>query len=292
MIPYADYFYGDYELFEEDPYEDIREVLAPEYASLHPDDLEEVLTDLLGGLSPEELEDFWSGLKKFGKQVGRVAKKALPGVIQGAATGFMTGGPVGGILGAAGGGIASALQPSLAGPATPQSAGTALAGRPAAVGSPATAQALQMLMDPRVQQALMSMLMGQAGRQQIPVGRTNVPVGAFPNMLGVLLNRAAAEYNALVTPSGEAIPSYLLDATGEFIVDPAVPEERAAALLGLLEQAAWEESAYEAHEEGPIPYEEDGILYFEYLDDELDDADEDPYDAMDFFASLLDDWED
>jgi hypothetical protein len=43
MTPYADYIYDDDELFKEDPYEEIREILAPEYADLNPEDIEEII---------------------------------------------------------------------------------------------------------------------------------------------------------------------------------------------------------------------------------------------------------
>jgi len=43
MTPYADYICDDYELFKEDPYEEIREILAPEYADLNPEDIEEII---------------------------------------------------------------------------------------------------------------------------------------------------------------------------------------------------------------------------------------------------------
>jgi hypothetical protein len=43
MTPYADYIYDDYGLFKEDPYEEIREFLAPEYADLNPEDIEEII---------------------------------------------------------------------------------------------------------------------------------------------------------------------------------------------------------------------------------------------------------
>jgi hypothetical protein len=120
------------------------------------------------------------------------------------------------------------------------------------------------------------------------VGGTPVPPAAFANLLGVLANRAAAEYNALVTPSGEDIPRYLLDANGEFVVDPAVPEERAAALLALLEQADWEEPAYDVWEDDWVTYQE--------IQDALEETDEEFYDALDLtqvYADMaLDAWED
>ena len=43
MTPYADYIYDNYERFKEDPYEEIREILAPEYADLNPEDIEEII---------------------------------------------------------------------------------------------------------------------------------------------------------------------------------------------------------------------------------------------------------
>jgi hypothetical protein len=43
MTPYADYIYDDCERFKENPYQKIREILAPEYADLNPEDIEEII---------------------------------------------------------------------------------------------------------------------------------------------------------------------------------------------------------------------------------------------------------
>jgi hypothetical protein len=126
-------------------------------------------------------------------------------------------------------------------PVAPQMAGA----------QPAAAQLLQTIFRPEVLQALIAMLMGQAGRQNIPVGPANtpVPLGAFTNMLGVMANQASAEYNATVGANGETIPRYLRDFTGEVESDIAVPEYRARVLFEMLQEADREEDEY--HREDP-----------------------------------------
>ena len=100
----------------------------------------------------------------------------------------------------------------------------------------------------------MSMMLGQAGKPSVQVGPTPVPVGAFSNLLGVLANRAAAEYNSVVARPSESAPAYLRDYAGEAVGDPAIPAQRADALFELLEltqpeQASESEAeAYEAYE--------------------------------------------
>jgi hypothetical protein len=139
------------------------------------------------------------------------------------------------------------------------------------VGSPAAAQLLQTIADPRLLQALMAMLMGQAGREKIPVGNQLVPTGAFTNLLGVLANQAAAEYNAVAPAYGET-PSYLQDYAGEAIGDPAVAEHRAELLLELLQEAPLK--PYTGGSRRLVYSEDEQELDERELDDQF-------YDAMD-----------
>jgi len=131
---------------------------------------------------------------------------------------------------------------------------------------------MQTIFRPETLQALMAMLMGQAGRQIIPVGGTPVPVGAFTNLLSVLANQAAEEYNAVAPANGEN-PRYLQDFAGETTGDPAVAEYRAAALWELLQEAGVEQQHSHAFTSRQPSYREDE----QELNDELYDA----YDAMD-----------
>src|SRR5262249_51795861 len=64
----------------------------------------------------------------------------------------------------------------------------------------------------------------------------------FANLLKVLADQAAMQHNALTSPTGEDIPRYLLNNKGEFLCDPTVEEQRAAVLLGHLEQSARQRS--------------------------------------------------
>jgi hypothetical protein len=154
--------------------------------------------------------------------------------VLGTAIGGPLGGAVGGSLGQVAGGAIGVAPPGGT-PAGPRSA-------PAAPGSPAAAQLLQLISRPEVLQALLSLALGRAGRGEIPVGSTPVPPAAFANLIGTLANQAAAEHHALGAHDGEAVPTYLLDHEGGLAVDPAVPAQRAARLLEVLEQAAREEA--------------------------------------------------
>lgn len=225
------------------------DILAPEYRDLPRGQLEQVLQETLGtDVTPEDVENFWGSLQK----VGGAVSKALPGVASGALTGATTGaalGPYGALggalIGGALGGVAQSGGSSQR-PATPQAAPqtpatpaqqpqTVSPGQPAAAPVPAAAQLLQAMFQPEVLQALMAMMMGQAGRRDIPVGGKAVPVGAFTNLLGVLANQAAAEHTAAVPNGGS--PGYLSDYAGQPVVDPAVDEQRAQVLYELLREA-------------------------------------------------------
>ena len=230
----------------DDPYPNLREVLVAEYADLPPEDIKELLTRQ--GISAEDAEDFWGTLKDIGGTVARALPSLLP--VAGTVVGTAFGGPVGAALGGtlgqlAGGAIGSAVggQPAAPGAGPPGAlAGLAstAGGLFGAGGGGAAGQLLGVIQRPEVLRALMSIVLGNAGRQNVPVGPPGnsmpVPVSAFANLLGSLANRAAAEHN--VTGHAEAaVPLYLLNARGEFCCDPAVPEQRAARLLELLHES-------------------------------------------------------
>jgi hypothetical protein len=93
-----------------------------------------------------------------------------------------------------------------------------------------------MLGRKEVTDALRAMFMGPAGRPTVPVGSSQVSTGAIANMLGMLAQQAAEAFEP--ETEGEALPSYLLNERGEAVVDPALPEARAEALMSRLNEAA------------------------------------------------------
>ncbi len=269
--------------FEEEPYESIRAVLAPEYDDLSAEEIEALLAE--AGIDANDLE---FSLKNAFKKVGHFAQKAAPtilpivGTVAGTALGRPAGAMLGGALGRVAGGAIGAAGSRGAHRQAPR-ARQAPTRHPTRVrrgrtgGSPTAAQLLQAIQRPEVLQGLLAMALGSSGKRNTRIGAQSVPSGAIANLLGVLANRATEEYNAAMSYEGESIPSYLLDAEGEFVVDPAVPEARAAVVWGLLEQAAWERAMNaEADDEDDEWYDEDAS------DDEEDEDDEDAfYDAMD-----------
>jgi hypothetical protein len=94
-----------------------------------------------------------------------------------------------------------------------------------------------MMGNPQLQQALQSAaVLGQAGARSVglpvPSGEgvrtVQIPLGAAVSTIHTLAERALDELNAS-SPYGEAeMPEYLLSEEGDFVVDPASPEERAA----------------------------------------------------------------
>ena len=98
------------EVAEDDPYPLIRSALAPEYADLSAEDVEALL--MQNGIRAAAMEGFFDdvghALSSAAKAVAPIAKKALPGVVSGAAAGC-TLGPWGCLGGALVGGVTSAL---------------------------------------------------------------------------------------------------------------------------------------------------------------------------------------
>jgi hypothetical protein len=257
---------------EDDPYPNIREYLAPEYARLTPEDVEALLER--EGIRAEAMEGFFDDVGKAfsgaAKAVAPVVTKALPGVISGAAAGCALG-PWGCLGGALIGGVGSALSSGGGKSAGGSSPGSAIAGAiPAIAGAagggggvasgiasalPAIAGLvggaggaggggktnpagilLGLFQRPEVQQALMSMALGSAGRKDVSVGGNSVPASAVAGLVGTLGSKAFTKAEAMAEPS-EDLPGYLYN-NGVLAVDPAVPSERAARLLEMFGEVA------------------------------------------------------
>jgi len=259
---------------EDDFYPNIREYLAPEYASLAAEQVEDLLEK--EGIRAEAMEGFFDDVGKTfssaAKAVAPVVSKALPGVISGAAAGCALG-PWGCLGGALIGGVGSALSsgggkpagggggsspasaiagaiPAIAGAAggggvasgvasaLPAIAGL-VGGGGGAGGSDKTNPAgilLGLLQRPEVLQALMSMALGSAGRKDVSVGGNSVPASAIANLVSTLGSKAFAKAEAVAEPS-EDLPDYLYN-NGVLAVDPAVPSQRAARLLEMFGEVA------------------------------------------------------
>jgi len=175
-----------------------------------------------------------------GKNVLNTAVGAASGLLGGAAGGgALGGGALSSIAGLAGGrgGTGGALVGLLGG-----GQGGALAGLlGGGQGGTAASQLMALLQRPEVMRSLGAMAMGSAGRTTIPVGsaQTPIPTSAFANLLGLLANRAADEQAAL-SDGSESDLRYLTDDAGEWVVDPAESEQRAAHLHHLLDVAEYE----------------------------------------------------
>jgi hypothetical protein len=246
-----------------------------DYAEMSAEDLEAALAR--EGIDAPAMEGFFDDVGSFFKKaapvVGQVAQRALPGIVSGATTGAALG-PWGALGGALIGGVTSALSsggrtggapaPSrggggplgaMAGAAAPALAGLAGGGGPlgalASAAAPAMAglagggggnsagALLNVLRNPQVLQSLMSLALGSAGRQSVPVGasQTPVPTSAVANLIGQLGSRAFAQAEAAAEPS-EALPAYLYK-EGQLVVDPGAPEQRAARLLEMLSETTY-----------------------------------------------------
>jgi hypothetical protein len=291
-----------------DPYYATRQFLAPQYSTLPVEDIETILESAFPDMSPEEAENFFRNIGRTFSNVGREIGRRAPGILSGAVQGATTGAALGpwGILGGAlaGGALGGATykpqpgqRPSAAGIAgqVGQAAlGGLLGGRGGAAGmvgqmgqaalgsllggrGPASQQLLAMLAQPQTLQAVMSPLFGAAGRQAVQAGGRTLPVSSILSTLGTLATRAAEEYE---TAEAEGEAAYLTDAEGQYVVDPANPDARAAYILNALHTA---NEAFFAGE-----YDED----YEY--DEAEESDESYDEVMEFdetFYEILEDYE-
>ncbi len=230
-----------YESFSTHPYPEIRKVLGSRYRT--PEDIEAILES--ANIDPEYMENFLSTLGGVGRSVAPI----LP--VVGAGVGAVYGGPAGAAIGGqfgsvAAGALGGTQRPGQPPPA-PQAPPPGIQPAPQIPGAPpAAAQLLQMCFRPEVLQALIAMLLGQAGAPNIPVGPANtpVPLGAFTNTISTLANQASAEYNAAVAANGATIPEYLLDFAGQVQGDIACPEYRAQRLFEMLQEADFEQDEY------------------------------------------------
>jgi len=243
--------------------EHIKLILQEAEAQLSPEEME-----ILEGF----FSKIGKGLKKFGKGVVRIGKKALPVVgkiaqIAAPVVGTVFGGPAGAMLGSKIGNIVGkvtqigkatkGLGALFGGGRPPQPAfiqrpqfqpqpqriphNTALNGNQQLLqrSQPAANQLLGLLQNPALLQSLLGQVLG--GRSQGTVrmatpnqgGASNIPFGAFMNLLGQLSTQAAIEANGHI----EDEPTYLYDSQGEFAIeDPASNEARAEHLLQILQE--------------------------------------------------------
>lgn len=279
-----------------DPYPTIRGLLAPEYRDLSAEQLDALMRRSFG-TPADDAEGFFDDLARgasqafsaVGKHLPAIAQTALP--IAGGVVGTVFGGPLGGMVGSqlgqlAGGAIGQIGKPNAgrniarsALGAVGNLAGGVLGGGAPGGGGPAAGQLLGLLNRPEITRGLMSMAMGQIGRSSVPIGGVPVPVGAIANLIGSLANQAAEEYRAF-EGDAEEVPAYLRGADGQPVVDPAVPHERAAALLDLLARSVPPGYPRPAPARRPV-----------YAGYESDESDADLYDALEL-ADLADDFPD
>ena len=250
-------------LYRDTSYPTIRQNLDADYQDLADSAIESIFQRQ--GMDAEAMEGFFSDLGKFASSAGGALLKAAPSIlpVAGSVIGTAFGGPIGASLGGSLGSLAGkALGAATGTPTGAPSGGAAgaggIAGLIPGVGGSAAGQLLNTLVQPSTMQALMSMAMGPAGRDKQIVAGAAVPNSAFSSLLGMLANRASAEANAMA--AGDSIPSYMRNAQGESVGDASVAENRAAALLELLEaersmrdageaaEAIGESEAYEATE--------------------------------------------
>jgi hypothetical protein len=122
-------------------------------------------------------------------------------------------------------------EPAAAEPAAAEPGASSMATLPA--GQLAAATLLGLLKNPAVQQSLLSQILGPSGNQQVvaPSGAT-LPRAAINGLLTQLLSNASdslPEYESITEQS------WLRDATGEYLVDPASPDQVGALVLSHLQ---------------------------------------------------------
>lgn len=135
--------------------------------------------------------------------------------------------------------LSSAGQAGLGGRAAPMVA--SIGGLLGQGGGGAAGQLASLLGRPEVQQALMAMLIGPAGRRTVPVGgaQTPVPTTAIAGLLQNLSAQAVSEAAAW-GEGAESDLAYMADARGEFVGDPSEEDDRAARVWDLLNHAQLE----------------------------------------------------
>jgi len=147
--------------------------------------------------------------------------------------------------------------PPLPGPA-PQTAFSALATPAAAPQADGLGLLRLILTNPRFQQTLqLASSMGAAGPRAVslPVPVVSqpqqrralqIPLGAVMNAVALLARQSMTELNASTREDEPAVPSYLVDEQGEFIVNPADPDARASLVAQWFQLSEQAELADEA----------------------------------------------
>lgn len=221
--------------------EGLRDVLHEDYHYATPEEMEVALIDMLESMTPAEGFNFGKILSQIGKAgkkvlrnpiAAKIAKTALP--IAGSTIGTFFG-PLGTMAGGKLGQIAGQAFSSggKRSPALTKVAQTSVSG-----GSAAAGQLLQLTQNPDMLKSLLSLALGSNGKKSISIGKggPSVNVGSFANLLSTLSNQVAADAEQLLSESNE-LHSYLLDSEGNYLYDPANPEERARALYEVLSEA-------------------------------------------------------
>ena len=132
-----------------------------------------------------------------------------------------------------------------------------------------------ILGNPQLQQALQrTAVMGSAGPRAValPVPATwpphrmrsaSIPLGAVMNAIAALAGQSMTELNESTSEDDPEVPSYLVDEEGEFLVDPASPDDRAALVAHLFRVSD------QAQRSGPVWTSHDGLPE---ATDELDES--------------------
>jgi hypothetical protein len=224
--------------------EGLRQYLRPDVADMPAEDLEQIVDSSISEMPAGIAEDFMKTLNSLVSAAGPTLQRATPGIAQGALTGASVGGPWGALIGAGAGLASSALgaqarPPKRAAPAPavtvpPSATGPAAPALP--TGQAAAATVLGLLQNPTVQQALTSQALGADGKQQVPTASgANLPRGAINSLLTQLLANAT---EGLVESESISEQSYLQGESGEYLIDPASPEQQAAVVLSHLQSGA------------------------------------------------------
>jgi hypothetical protein len=256
-------------------YENLRDNINPQFAELSDEQLETLMER--SGANAEMMEGFFDDLGKFASSAGQAVLKAAPAIlpVAGSIVGTAFGGPIGAQLGGSLGSLAGKAvgaatgQPSVGGGG---GLGGLVTGGLGSLlgGSPAAGQLLQTITKPETVQALTSMAMGAMGKPNVSVGGTSVPVGAFGNLLTMLLGKAQSEYaEAMANAEGDGTPGYMKDYSGQAVSDPAVPLNRAAALYQLLQAAGRQSEQESAEADAEATDQEMDALQAEYDEMEL-----------------------
>jgi hypothetical protein len=225
-------------------------VLAPEAIDLDAETLDDVFSRIADRLSPQEAESLGSALRSVGKWannrgLGQVASTVLPAAATAIGTAY--GGPLGGAVGRAVGQRAAQAvggpqrrAPSPAPTATPSAAPPqpAATSAPVGDGSQAAGKLLYLVQNPAFLSSLVALALGSQGTSTVPLGPEDkqVPVGALVNVAASLAGEVAEDADALSADTETISDEYLRDESGRLTCDPAVPRDRAHALLGLLQR--------------------------------------------------------